>query len=162
VLRGRQVRIDLSAPDPHTTHELIGELDSLALNGAQVVVQRYGEPNVELESYLRGRSAQVTEIPLYRWALPSDTKPLLALLDAFDRMELDAVVFTSAAQVRNLFEFGRSQNRETAVRDGLARARVISIGPVCSRALEAEGVRIDGEASPPKFGPLMALLRERI
>ncbi len=162
VLRGRQVRIDLAARDPHTTHEMIGELDSLALEGTQVVVQRYGESNLELESYLRGRGAQVIELPLYRWALPADKGPLLTLLDSLEKDALDAVVFTSAAQVRNLFEFSRAQGREPALRGGLARVKVISIGPVCSRALEAAGVRVDGEPSPPKFGPLMALLRQRL
>ena len=46
------------------------------------------------------------------------------------------------------------------VRDAgaLARAVVASVGPVCSEALEAHGVAPDLEASPPKMGPLVALV----
>ena len=162
VLRGRQVRIDLAARDPHTTRELVAELDAMPLDGAHVVVQRYGESNLELEHYLRERGAEVIELPLYRWALPDDTGPLSALLDALEQGSLDAVVFTSAAQVRNLFEFGRARDRVPVLRAGLARTKVISIGPVCTRALEAAGVAVYAEPRPPKFGALMAFLRERL
>jgi uroporphyrinogen-III synthase len=102
------------------------------------------------------------ELPLYRWALPVDTGPLLALLDALAQDNLDAVVFTSAAQVRNLFEFARSQGRETALRAALTRTMIVSIGPVCSRALEAAGVQVQAESRPPKLGALVTLLRERL
>lgn len=162
VLRGRQVRIDLAARDPFTTRELVTELDAIPLEGTRVVVQRYGESNLELEHYLQERGADVVELPLYRWGLPGDTAPLSMLLDALEQGDLDAVVFTSAAQVRNLFAFGRGLGREPSLRAGLARIKVISIGPVCTRALEAAGVKVDAEPSPPKFGALMALLRDRL
>jgi uroporphyrinogen-III synthase len=38
---------------------------------------------------------------------------------------------------------------------------VAAIGPVCAEALEAHGVRQALEASPPKMGPLAALIAER-
>ena len=38
---------------------------------------------------------------------------------------------------------------------------VISVGPVCTEALEAHGVTPDLEPSPPKMGPLVALVAER-
>jgi uroporphyrinogen-III synthase len=43
----------------------------------------------------------------------------------------------------------------------MARTVVASIGPVTSEALEAHGLPPDLEASPPKLGPLVALLAER-
>jgi uroporphyrinogen-III synthase len=162
VLRGKRVRIDLSAGDPHTTRELEQELDSIPLSGKRVVVQRYGESNLDLDHYLRERDAEVTELPLYRWALPADTRPLLALLDALDQHAVDAVVFTSQAQVRNLIEFAQTVGRGATLRTGLALTKIVSIGPVCSRALEAVGLKVDAEAQPPKIGPLIALLRARL
>src|SRR5438105_6780075 len=75
-LRARNVRIDLSARDPFTTHELLEAVASLAIGGARVVVQRYGVTNVELEEALQARGAEVLEIPTYRWAVPDDTRPL--------------------------------------------------------------------------------------
>ena len=162
VLRAHSIRIDLASQDPHTTTELLRALEGIAVAGSRVVIQRYGESNRELETALRQRGAELVELPLYRWALPQDTAPLSRLLDALERNELDAAVFTSASQPRNLFSFARDQRREDALRAGLERVKVFSIGPVCSRALAALGVHVDGEASPPKLGPLMTLLRERL
>ena len=160
VLRAHGIRIDLATRDPHTTVELLRALDGITVSGRRVVVQRYGESNRELDAALRGRGAEVVELPTYRWALPPDAAPLARLLDALDRGQVDAVVFTSASQGRNLFSFARGAGGEDALRAGLEHVKVFSIGPVCTRALTALGVHVDGEAAPPKLGPLMTLLRE--
>src|SRR5476649_1534446 len=66
-LRARNVRIDLSAAEPYTTVEVLAELDTLPLRGKRVVVQRYGETNLELQQVLEDRGAAVIEIATYRW-----------------------------------------------------------------------------------------------
>src|SRR4029450_12084311 len=81
-LRARGVRIDRSAADPFTTKEVLESISDVPLQGARVIVQRYGNANVELDRALEGRGAMVVEIPTYRWALPADTAPLAALIDA--------------------------------------------------------------------------------
>jgi len=66
-------------------------------------------------------------------------------------------VFTSASQVRNLFELaGRLGKAGLAAH--LNNALVASIGPVCSAALQEQGVNVSLEASPPKLGPLVSAL----
>lgn len=162
VLRAHGIRIDIASVDPHTTAQLVAALTDVPLSGARVAVQRYGESNRELEAALHSRGAEVIELPTYRWALPADTAPLARLLDAFAANAVDAAVFTSASQARNLFAYARDQGREPQLRAGLAAVRVFSIGPVCTRTLSALDVRVDAEASPPKLGPLMALLREQL
>ena len=154
-LRARNVHIDLSAKDPFTTHEVLVELDTTAIRGRRVVVQRYGETNVELQEALANRGAEVIEIATYRWGLPQDTTPLLRLIEKLGRDEIDLVAFTSASQATNLFTVARQNDAETALGQSLARTRVASIGPVCSAALRKHGVRIDMEAQPPKLGPLI-------
>src|SRR5262245_56755138 len=72
-LRQRGVRIDYSAADPFTTHEVLDELGGLRLEGERVIVQRYGSVNRELDAALEARGAEVVEIPTYRWSLPPDT-----------------------------------------------------------------------------------------
>ncbi|TMA99362.1 MAG: uroporphyrinogen-III synthase, partial [Deltaproteobacteria bacterium] len=67
-------------------------------------------------------------------------------------------VFTNGAQVEHLF---RVADDAGALRAGLGRAVVASVGPVCSEVLEAHGVHPDLEASPPKMGPLVALVAEQ-
>src|SRR5437016_1014382 len=81
-------------------------------------------------------------------------KPLAALA----RGEAEVAVFTNAAQVEHLF---RAATDPEALRRGLAHAVVASVGPVCTEALEAHGIAPDLEASPPKMGPLVALVAAR-
>jgi len=157
-LRSRGVHINLSAKDPFTTAEVLEALGSMPLTGQRVLVQRYGVTNVELEEALRSKGAKVIEIPTYRWALPEDTRPLSDLMDALESGQIDAVVFTNAAQVYNLFAVAQDLGRADALRDGLNRTLVASVGPVSSGALTKFGVTVGLESHPPKLGPLISAL----
>jgi uroporphyrinogen-III synthase len=157
-LRQRGVRIDFSAADPFTTHELLDELGGLRLQGERVIVQRYGSLNRELDAALAARGAEVTEIPTYRWALPQDTAPLEQLVARLERGEMHAVVFTNAEQARNLFLVSSRLNKSEQLRTALNRTLVASIGPVASAALREAGVKVGLEASPPKLGALLSAL----
>jgi uroporphyrinogen-III synthase len=157
-LRQRRIRIDASAAEPYTTAEVLDAMAPLDLATRAVVVQRYGDVNTELHDALRARGATVIDVPLYRWSLPPDTGPLVRLIDALERRAVDAVVVTSASQVRNLFAVAERERRVDALRTGLTHTRVASIGPVSSSALRDLGVAVAIEASPPKLGPLMEAL----
>jgi uroporphyrinogen-III synthase len=157
-LRARAVRIDLSAAEPFTTTEVLQALAATRLDDARVLVQRYGVANVELEETLKARGAQVIEITTYRWGLPPDTRPLIGLIDALERREIDAVAVTNAAQVYNLFALAERLARTKALRDSLNRTLVASIGPVATEALRKFGVTARIEARPPKLGPFIAAL----
>ena len=161
-LRARGVRIDRSAAEPFTTREVLQSLADLPLQGERVIVQRHGSANVELDRALETRGAQVLEIPTYRWALPADTAPLAALIDALERDEMHAVVLTNAEQVRNLFAVATQRGREQALREALNRTLVASIGPVASAALRDAGVRVGLESRPPKLGALLTSLDEAL
>jgi uroporphyrinogen-III synthase len=157
-LRSRGVRIDRSAADPYTTREVLEALKDVALQGARVIIQRHGSINVELDRALEVRGASVVEIPTYRWSLPSDTQPLAELVSRLERGELDAVVFTNAEQVRNLFAVAVQLGKKELLDKGLYRVLVASIGPVASAALREAGVKVGVEASPPKLGALLNAL----
>jgi len=157
-LRSRGVRIDRSAADPFTTKEILDSIRDLDVKG-RVIVQRYGSANRELDQALEARGAQVTEIPTYRWSLPADTAPLLELLARLARGEMQAVLFTNAEQVRNLFLVAEKKDE---LRGALNRTLVASIGPVASKALREAGVKIGVEASPPKLGALLAALENAL
>lgn len=161
-LRSRGVRIDISAEDPFTTAEVLVALRGVELDGERVIVQRYGVTNVELDRALQERGARVIEIPTYRWSLPEDTRPLLALIAALERQEVDAVTFTNAAQVYNLFTVAEQARRTEALTAGLNRTLIASVGPVCSEALRKFGVKVGLESHPPKLGPLMSALGEAL
>lgn len=157
-LNVRDVRIDLRAATPFTTDTVLAAIAGLPLRGARVLVQRYGAANRLLREALESRGAGVEEIATYRWALPADTRPLDELLQALARSRVDAVVFTSAVQIENLYTVAKMSGRATELADQLNRLIVASIGPVCSRALRQHGITPSFEANPPKLGPLIAAL----
>src|SRR3984885_10101721 len=155
-LNAREVRIDIRAATPFTTETVLAAVSDIPVQGARVLVQRYGAANRQLREALEARGAGVEEIATYRWALPADLEPLNALLDALAVSAVDAVVFTSAVQIDNLYAVAEKTGRAAELASQLNRLVVASIGPVCSRALRNHGVTPSFEADPPKLGPLVA------
>jgi uroporphyrinogen-III synthase len=157
-LRPYGLRPALVAAAPYTTTEVLAALAEHDLAGRVVAVQLAGEPNPELHQALAARGAQVEELAPYRWALPLDQAPLERFLTDVAAGRIDAVVVTSAAQAQNLFTVAARHGATEALRRHLRATIVASVGPVCTRALQAQGVQVDVEASPPKMGPLVAAL----
>jgi uroporphyrinogen-III synthase len=154
-LKAREVRIDIRAATPFTTETVLAAVSEIPMQDARILVQRYGAANQALREALEKRGARVEEIATYRWALPADTQPLKEFLAALARSSVDAVVFTSAVQIYNLYTVAENMGRAPQLADQLNRLVVGSIGPVCSRALREHGVTPSFEASPPKLGPLV-------
>src|SRR5579885_714714 len=146
-LRELQIPIVAMAPEPNTWRE---------------VLQAYGVSNGELLAALRERGAQITQVPVYQWALPEDTAPLREGLALLVRGEIEVVLFTTGVQVMHLFNFvaqeqGQPNNARSAdlLRQALRSAVVASIGPSTTEALEQYGLRADLQASRPKMGFLV-------
>jgi len=161
-LNSRTVRIDIRAATPFTTETVLAAVSEIPVHGARILVQRYGAANQLLRETLERRGADVQEIATYRWALPADTRPLDELLQALARSSVDAVVFTSAVQIHNLYEVAQRNGRAPELVGQLNRVVIASIGPVCSKALREHGVTPSFEASPPKLGPLVTALDEAL
>jgi len=146
-------------PDPFTSRQVLEVVDGLGIRpGGLVAVQEYGAPVPALTDGLAARGLRVLRIPVYRWALPEDTEPLRNGAATIARGAADVAVFTNAAQVEHLFRVAADP---AGVRAGLHGMVVASVGPVTSESLEAHGVPPDLEASPPKMGPLTALVAGR-
>src|SRR5262252_8002738 len=97
VLRKLGVRIDITAPPPNTSSQVLAALEPLDLDGKTVAVQLYGGPNPSLSQALGARGAQVIELAPYVWERPVDPAPILRLLDALDLGSVDALLITSQA-----------------------------------------------------------------
>ena len=153
------VPVTLAAPEPNTWRDLLRTLDekadSLPLKGRRVAVQEYGASNPELLAGLAERGAQVTRVPVYQWALPEDTGPLRAAVEAIARGEVDIALFTTSIQVLHLLRIAREMKLEDEVRRGLARILVGSIGPVTSEELREQGFSAYFEPAHPKMGFLV-------
>lgn len=165
VLREIGVTPWLQAPEPNTWRELIAALDErseeMPLRARRVAVQEYGAPNPELLKALDERGALLTRVPIYQWALPEDLEPLRQACRSLAGGAVDVVLLTTATQVTHLLQVAGQMGLDGAVRAGLGRAIVASIGPTTSETLQAEGIGIDMEPSHPKMGFLVREAAER-
>lgn len=146
------------APEPNTWRELLAAIDQseLTLSGQTVAVQEYGLPNARLYAELAARGVDVRPVPVYRWALPEDIRPLELALKQIASGGVDAVLFTSANQVSSVLGVAERLNVVDGFRSAVAASTLVaSIGPTCSEAIVDNGLPVHFEASPPKMGPLV-------
>ncbi len=164
VLREWKVRIDHQVPEPNTWRDLVALLDAkVPVAGKSVAVQEYGQPNPELYDALAERQANVTRVPVYRWALPVDTGPLLAAIHGTIAGQFDVLVFTSAQQARNLLQLAESNGLRDAWLASARKCVVASIGPTASETLNELGLPADIEPEHPKMGHLvMAVAKDAL
>jgi uroporphyrinogen-III synthase len=165
VLRELGVPVWIAVPEPNTWHQLLTAIDIRAeerpLRGARIGVQEYGVSNPELLDALRDRGAEITRVPIYRWAMPENLEPLRSAARAIATGEVDVVVFTTSVQVVHLWQIVREMRLEADVRRGLARTVIASIGPSTSEELQRHGFAADVEPSHPKIGFLVREVAER-
>ena len=92
-------------------------------------------PNGELLQELKKRGAQVLQVPVYRWALPNDTRPLEQAIQRLIGGDCQVALFTNAMQVSHLFQVATQMEFADPLRDALSDVVVGSVGPLCSQAL---------------------------
>lgn len=156
VLRELGVSGFVTVPEPNTWREVLAALEARgSLAGLRVAVQEHGAPSLELYEALARAGAQVTAVPVYKWALPEDTAPLRAGLHALAEGRARVALFTSRSQVEHALMIAAEDRIDAAVKSALRRGLVASIGPVCSEALRAEGLSPDLEPTHPKMGHLV-------
>jgi uroporphyrinogen-III synthase len=153
------VPVTIAVPEPNTWRDLLRTLDEntglILLQGKRVAVQEYGASNSELLAGLAERGAQVTRVPVYQWALPEDTGPLRAAVEAIARGKIDVALFTTSIQVAHLLRIAREMKLEQELRRAFARILIGSIGPMTSEELREQGFAVDFEPAHPKMGFLV-------
>lgn len=137
--------------EPHTSRELLAAIPG-ALPG-RLLLQHHGRRNVELAGALAARGAEVVEVAPYAWSLPADLAPVRRLIEALEQGRVDAVVFSSAAQVDILGQIAGDDLPAL-----LRPVAVAAIGPTTREALESAGIAVAVEPERPKMVPLVAAL----
>jgi len=158
VLKELKVPIAVVAPEPNTWREMMTALDAEfgeSLAGFRVAVQEYGVSNPELLQALNEKTAELTKVPVYQWAMPEDLGPLREAVLGVSSGGVDVVLFTTAAQVVHLFQIATQMESADDLRAGLRSVVVVSIGPTTSEELTQHGVTPDFEPSHPKMGFLV-------
>jgi uroporphyrinogen-III synthase len=152
-LREMKVPVAVTAPEPNTWRELLAALEGRAER--HIAVQEYGKSNAELLDGLRARGAEVTPVRVYQWDLPEDLAPLREVVHRIAEGKADVALFTTSIQIPHLLRIATEERVEEALRDGLRRMAIASIGPTTTETLEEFGLAPDITPSHPKMGFLV-------
>lgn len=137
-LRELGLKPDIAAETP-TTDGVIASLKTQPLGGRRVGLQLYGtEPNRPLVDFLESAGATVLTVAPYVYADKADDDAVLALLGRLRAGGVDAIAFTSMAQVNRLFSLAPAET----VKGALAATRVAAVGPVVAESLANRGVAV--------------------
>jgi uroporphyrinogen-III synthase len=137
-LRELGMQSDLPAAVP-TTAGVIEALRPIDWHGRRVGVQLYGaEPNLPLVEFLTGAGARVATVAPYLYADAASDSAVRELLGRMRGGGIDAIAFTSKAQVERLFRAAPADQ----VRAALAATQVAAVGPVVGETLAAYGVAV--------------------
>ena len=129
-------------PPSERLDDAVATLLADGVAGLRVVVQEHGQPTGAAATDLKAAGADVVAVPVYRWRLPDDPAPALRLVDAAVSGEVDAITFTSAPAVTNLFTLADLHDHGQALRSAFNSGRVVAgcVGSVCAGAASDEGV----------------------
>ena len=132
---------DQWAPEGESYEEVIDHLTARGIAGLTVALQLHGESQPEYTEALETAGARVIEVPVYRWAPPTDPAPLHRLVDLINGRLVDAVTFTAAPAVNALLRAAGPHSDE--VLESL-RTNVLAacVGPVTAAPLRRHNVPI--------------------
>lgn len=146
----------LTVPEPNTWMDVVSTLDaSRPVKGLRVAVQEYGVSNRDLLDALKQRGAQVTPVPIYRWALPEDTAPMTHALSRILAGQVQVMLITNAAQLDHMMQLAEQEGRTGPFKEACSKLVVASIGPTASERIRSYGLPVDFEPSHGKMGILV-------
>jgi uroporphyrinogen-III synthase len=101
----------------------------------------------------------VIGVRVYRWELPTDTEPVVKLIESVCDGAVDAVTFTSSPAIWNLAHIAESIGALDALRCELSQ-RVLSVcvGPVCAAAAVDTGFLQPLQPVAPRLGSMAKAL----
>ncbi len=154
----------VEVPEPNTWRDLIQAIDDQQAEGIQgqrVAVQEYGVSNPDLLDALRQRGGVVTQVPVYRWALPQDTGPLEQTISDILVGKVDVILITNAVQVDHIVKFLEKNQQLEKFQQRLPKMVLASIGQIASERLQRHGFPVDLEPSHSKMGILVKETSQR-
>lgn len=153
VMKEWNVPVAVQIPEPNTYRELLEAIKGRPERA--VAVQEYGRTNHALIDGLASQGRTVARVPVYQWALPEDTRPLLRAIEDLCSDVFSAVLFTTGVQVDHLLQLAEEVGKRDEALNALRRTFIASIGPTCTESLVANGLSPTIEPSHPKMGILV-------
>jgi uroporphyrinogen III methyltransferase / synthase len=131
-LAGHGITADI-VPERFVAESLVEALAQVDVDGKRVLVARAADARDVIPEHLDARGAEVDVVALYETVREEPSPEAVEAAQA-----ADYVTFTSSSTVRNLTE---------ALDDRFpSAARIVSIGPVTSEAVQGAGLKVDVEA----------------
>lgn len=152
-LREINVPVTVNAPEPNTWRELMQAIEGRTER--RVAIQEYGRSSEDLIAALRAKGASVTPVPVYVYDLPEDMEPLREAVIRLAQEAFEVTLFTTSQQVVHLMQVAVEMDLEEAVREGIRKSVIASIGPTTTEMLAEYGFTADLEPSHPKLGILV-------
>jgi uroporphyrinogen-III synthase len=123
-----------------TVRSLIEALSPIDFTGLQVCLQLHGEPMPEWIAYLEQQGAAVHTLTPYLH-IPPDTESVEQLCKEITESAVDAICFTTALQVRYLFQYVRSITDGPDLHAAFQKPIVaVAVGKVTEAALKEQGI----------------------
>jgi len=142
-LKALELEPEYTAAEP-TTAGMIDTANGIATPLRRVALQLYSQDqDRQLADYFERRGAAVDAVAPYVYASKADDERVAALIGEMEAGRVDAIAFTSKAQVQRLLELAEKRRLEEALRSGLKRTKVAAIGPVVAAELTSLGLRVD-------------------
>jgi uroporphyrinogen-III synthase len=142
-LKALELEPEYTAAVP-TTAGMIESANGIATPFRRVALQLYSQnQDRQLAGYFEQRGAAVDAVAPYVYASKADDERVAALIEELAAGRVDAIAFTSKAQVQRLIELAQERGLEGALRSGFARTKVAAIGPVVAAELEGASIRVD-------------------
>jgi uroporphyrinogen-III synthase len=150
---------DQWSPEGESYEEVVDHLQARGVAGLTVALQLHGDSQPEYTEALEAAGARVIEVPVYRWAPPTDPAPLHRLVDLITARLVDAVTFTAAPAVNALLRAAGtdSDNLLDALR---GQVLVACAGPVTAAPLRRYGIPIVAPARARLSALVRAIVEE--
>jgi uroporphyrinogen-III synthase len=123
---------------------MIAAAEAISAPLRRVALQLYSkDQDRQLVEHFERRGVSVDCVAPYVYASQADDDRAAALILELEEGRVDAIAFTSKAQVQRLLELAAKRQLEDALRAGLERTRVAVVGPVVAAELTRARIRVD-------------------
>lgn len=130
----------VAVDDDGTNSGLVRSLAEYDFVGKRVMVQLHGEAAPALIRFLEGNGALVQQILPYQHT-PPQVETVDRLCKELINNEVDAVCFTTAIQVRSLFDYARKKGYIDEVLNAFKNQTLaVAVGKITAEAIREEGI----------------------
>jgi uroporphyrinogen-III synthase len=148
---------DVTAPVP-TSDGVLETFGDGALSGRRIGAQLYPGTGAEkMVSALRRRGAALFPVTPYRYATEAETEEVAAFIREMAAGRIGLVAFTASLQIERLMWVARETGLDEALKQGLIRTPIASVGPVVRESLQKYGY--DAAVQPENSYHLKPLVR---